>query len=258
MKLIISAVTWDQALRTGMSQTGLAAEAASLGCLGVEFRQYWRDEAADIPAAAAVLADRNLACTYACNEGLLADSREATLKMLAAAGENLDAAATLGARVLRLNLAVGPFDRAFIDAGWWRQAVGALLQRAESLGIPLAVENGPDPVKSDVALLAHLLGSFESPWLRLTFDTGNWLYAGVRPEEALDTLGRYVGYVHLKDIVGSGGGMAHSHPGTGRVDVRGLARRLAAGGYAGFMALEFPGGEDPRGRIRSSLAYLAG
>jgi len=67
-----------------------------------------------------------------------------------------------------------------------------------------------------------------------------------------------VGYVHLKDIVGSGGGMKHSHPGTGGVDVRGLARRLDDGGYDGFMVLEFPGGDDPRGRVKNSLAYLAG
>ncbi len=258
MNLLISAVTWDQALRSGMSQADLAAEAAALGCQGVEIRQYWRTLAVDLPAAAAALASQKLAAAYACNEGLLADSPESTRAMLAAVGEDLTAAANLGAKLLRLNLAAGPFARAFIDAAWWRREIAGLLRRAAVLGIPLAVENGPDPLKSDILLLAHLLGSIDSPWLRLTFDTGNWLYAGVSPEAALDALGHHVGYVHLKDIVESGGTLKYSHPGTGRVDVRGLARRLVAGGYDGFMALEFPGGDDPRGRVKSSLAYLAG
>lgn len=141
---------------------------------------------------------------------------------------------------LAREIAGGPFDRRF-NADWWRQAVVLLLERAAGLGIPVAVENGPDPVKSDVRLLAAILGHFASPWLRLTFDTGNWLYVGVAPEEALSALAPFVGCVHLKDIVDGGDGLKHSPPGDGVVDVRGLAKRLTAGGYDGPMILEFPG-----------------
>lgn len=257
MKLFISAVTWDQALRAGMSQAELASEAVALGCCGVEFRQYWKEQD-EIPAAAAALAGSGLLATYACNEGLLADSRENTLKLLAAANDDLTVAAALGAKLLRLNVAAGQFDSGFIAADWWHEAVVTLLARAAGLGIPLAVENGPDPVKSDVTLLASLLGRFESPWLRLTFDTGNWLYAGVAPAEALAALARYVGCVHLKDIVAGADGLKHRQPGTGIVDIRSLVRKLTAGGYAGPFVLEFPGGDDPRGRVRGSLAYLTG
>lgn len=258
MKMLISAVTWDAALKAGMPQADLAALAAGLGCQGVELRQYWRDLTAETPAVVAALTGRGLACAYAVNTGLLADSRESSLATLAAAGDDLVAAAALGAKVLRVNLAAGPFDPAFIAVPWWRQAVGDLLRQAEALGIPIAVENGPDPGKSDIALFADLFASVASPWLRLTFDTGNWLYAGASPEAALKRLAPYIGYVHLKDIIAAPTGLSHSHPGTGVVDVRGLARSLTAGGYDGYFVLEFPGGDDPAGRVRASLAHLAG
>ena len=188
MKMLISAVTWDAALKAGMPQADLAALAAELGCQGVELRQYWRDIAAETPAVAAALTGRSLACAYAVNTGLLADSRESTLATLAAAGDDLAVAAALDAQVLRVNLAAGPFDPAFIAAPWWRQAVDALLAKAEAHRIPIAVENGPDPAKSDIALFADLFTRVPSPWLRLTFDTGNWLYAGASPEAALERL----------------------------------------------------------------------
>lgn len=258
MNLLISAVTWDAALKAGLPQAALADHAAALGCQGVEFRQYWKDFPAEAPQAVAALARHGLVATYACNEGLLADTQEAALTMITAAGDDLAAAAALGAKVLRLNLAAGPFDPAFLAAPWWREAIDWLLARAERLGIPVAVENGPDPAKSDIALFAALFAAVPSPWLRLTFDTGNWLYADARPEDALDRLASHVGYVHLKDIIKDPAGLKHSHPGTGAVDVRGLARRLDAGGYSGYMVLEFPGGDDPAGRVRASRAHLAG
>ncbi len=122
----------------------------------------------------------------------------------------------------------------------------------------IVVENGPDQHKSKIQLVQKLLKAVNSPWLKLTYDTGNWIYAGEVPEEALTVLKNEIGYVHLKDIVEKpDGSRGHSYLGTGLVDVRGLARKIIAGGYQGLLALEFPGGEDPIFRVKHSIQYLA-
>jgi sugar phosphate isomerase/epimerase len=256
MNLIISAVTWDAQLRAGMRQQELIKLAKSLGVIGVEFRPYWQNAAEEVPAIKIELERNNLICTYASNECLFTDSREKCEQALIAMKKDLALAAALGAKVLRINVAPGEFDNTFLDAQWWQEAVSAVIKTAESKGISLAIENGTDAAKSDINLLKKIMKLFDSPWLRLTFDTGNWVCGGKEPEEALTILGDYVGYVHLKDIMAGPEGLIHSHPGTGVVDVRSLVRRLAANDYKGLLALEFPGGDEPEERVKASICYL--
>lgn len=258
MKLIISAITWESLLQAGMKQWELIPLAKKLGCQGVEFRQYWQDIAAEVPHIRSMLEAEQMVCTYACNEGLLAPTREATEESLAVITDHIDVACSLGAKVLRINIAAGLFDEAFITTSWWQDAVTKVMAAAASKDMLIVAENGPDQYKSKIQLVRHVLNTVNSPWLKLTYDTGNWIYAGEVPEDALSVLEDQIGYVHLKDIIDKpDGGRGHSYLGTGLVDVRGLARKIIAGGYQGLLALEFPGGEDPVFRVKHSMQYLA-
>ncbi|HEY3425153.1 MAG TPA: sugar phosphate isomerase/epimerase family protein [Negativicutes bacterium] len=256
MQLLISAATWDKELRSTMKQAELIPLAQELGCSGVEFRPYWQDIEKEIPEIKKALSANNLICTYASNEGLLADSEEETRRVLDSLSANVVLAKSLGTKILRLNVASGPFNPAFIQTDWWLAAVKQVLTLAASMDITLAVENGPDPKKGDLQLLQQILTTVNLPALRLTYDTGNWLYASTKPDQAIDSLQQYIGYVHLKDILSEQGTLKHSYLGTGVVDVKSLACRIQESGYAGPFALEFPGGDNPQERVLQSLKYL--
>ncbi|MCX7781214.1 MAG: sugar phosphate isomerase/epimerase [Negativicutes bacterium] len=258
MQFIISAVTWDKALKADMLQAELPALAAKLGVKGVEFRPYWRDARKELPETKQQLAKYGLTAVYACNDALLSDTMEGTQASLDAMVESLNIAFLMDAPILRVNVANGPFNADFIRTEWWQKAAGSVVAMAAEKGIVLAVENPPNPAAGKAELLLALLETVNSPHFRLTYDTGNWLMAGQKPEEALDKLEQYVGYVHLKDMVPQNNTYAHSYLGVGAVEVLGLMNRILKAGYRGPLALEFPGGDDPEEKVRLSLKYIYG
>jgi L-ribulose-5-phosphate 3-epimerase len=256
MRLIISAVTWDQYLRSGMCQLELVPLADKYGCTGIEFRPYWRSAIEELYEIQDFLAEYKLECTYAANDSLLAASEEATRQSLLALEKSLVKAERLGAKVLRCIVAVGPFDRSLINAAWWRQAIGQLIAAAAAKSIVLAVENAPNPTTGDAALLRDIVAPFSSPWFKITFDTGNWLPAGWDPLRALDLLAGHIGYVHLKDMVARPDGFVPASPGSGDMDLATIVGKLEQTGYQGLYALEFPGGRSPASKVKASLKYL--
>jgi len=254
LTVIISAVIWEKECKAGMRQAELVNLAQQAGCAGVEFRPYWHNIEEEIPEIHQALGSNGLLCTYASNEALLAASREETLKAIGSLQAGLHLARRLEAKVLRFNAANGPFDPDFVKQAWWTAAMKPIVAEAQACNITLAVENGPDGKKGDPQLFQEIFAAL--PAIRLTYDTGNWLYANTRPEAALDLFLNQIGYVHLKDIICENAGLKHSYPGTGIVDVRGLKERIAASGYDGVFTLEFPGGDKPLERISQSRAYL--
>jgi len=253
---MISAVTWDQFLRSGMCQLELVPVADKYDCAGIEFRPYWRSPLEELPGVQEFLAEYNLVCTYACNEYLLAATEDAVRRSLLALENSLAMAGRLGAGLMRVNVAAGPFDRSLPAAGWWQRAVKQILAQAAALGVVLAVENPPNAVGGNPRFLCDLVASFASPWLKVTFDTGNWLPAGWDPFEALAILAGHIGYVHLKDMIARPDGFVPAYPGGGDMDLRGLIDRFGRMGYDGFYALEFPGGRSPAAAVKASLRHL--
>jgi len=256
VRLIISAVTWDQYLRSGMCQLELVPVADKYGCAGIEFRPYWRSPIEELYEIRDFLAEYNLECTYAANECLLAAGEESTRQSLLAVESSLAKAERLGAKILRVGVAVGVFDRTLLKASWWRSAIERLIATAAALNIVIAVENAPNPVTGAAALLRDIVAPFASPWLKITFDTGNWLPAGWDPCRALDILGGHIGYVHLKDMITRADGFAPAFLGGGNLDLHPVIDNLRQSGYEGLYALEFPGGRSPAAAVKASIKYL--
>ena len=258
MKLLISAVTFDEYLKSGMCQLELVPMADKYNCVGVEFRPYWRSPVEELPEIKEFLGEYNQVCTYACNESLLGESPEVVYQALANMRKSIDFAERVGAKLLRINVASGPFGRELLEAQWWQEAVQETIDYSAAREITLAIENPPYAESGDPKLILDILSLFDSPWLRVTYDTGNWLVAGYDATEALEMLMPYIVYVHLKDIIANPSGFTPSHLGRGVIDVLGLIEQLKERGYTGFYVLEFPGGSGPAKRIQSSLKYLNG
>jgi sugar phosphate isomerase/epimerase len=256
MRLIISAVTWDQYLRSGMCQMELVPVADKYDCAGIEFRPYWRSPIEELYEIRDFLDEYKLECTYAANECLLAASEAGARRALTGVENSLARAVRLGANILSVGVAVGVFDRSLLGAGWWRQAIEYLIAAAADKKIVLTVENAPNPACGDAALIRDIVAPFASPWFKATFDTGNWLPAGGDPLHAADILAGHIGYVHLKDMIIRPGGVVPTYPGGGDMDLRAIIDKLRQTGYDGLYALEFPGGGSPAAAVKASLKYL--
>lgn len=104
--------------------------------------------------------------------------------------EQVDLAATLGSRALRLVLGAANPEAI---AG----ALQPLLRRCRERHVVLAIENHCD-LRS--AQLADLIRRMDSRWLRVCLDTANSTGQLERPMETVATLGPYITQLHLKDF----------------------------------------------------------
>lgn len=82
---------------------------------------------------------------------------------------------------------------------------------------------------------------------KATFDVGNWIFVGQDPVEASVEIGRYVDYVHLKDISPSGRGLLTVEPDDGVVKWRVVMGNMPKGVPVG---LEYPLGSDRQRTLR--------
>lgn len=116
----------------------------------------------------------------------------------------------VGARFLVTYLGVNPEQDHLTTVDAFCRLVEPIVERAESAGMMVVVENhfdahGEDPNGTSLARspegLASLLEAVGSPHLRANYDPGNFYVAGIEPyPHAYEVLKDYIGYVHLKDI----------------------------------------------------------
>jgi sugar phosphate isomerase/epimerase len=170
---------------------------------------------------------------------------------------NIELAADLGARYVvvipgrRHALAPAPGEdaRAVLDAG-----LGALVARAEALGVTIALENSPYGYLGRSSDLVEIVARWRCPHLRITYDVANAL-AIEDPAEGVRQAGAYLALAHVSDTWRRK--WAHTSAGAGEVDFGGFARALAETGFAGPTVYELVDGADPEPRLPADLAVLA-
>ena len=91
------------------------------------------------------------------------------------------------------------------------------------------------------------MDAINSPWLRVTLDTGNFLED---PYDRLAKLAPHACLVQAKTYYG--GGLWY----TLDLDYPRIAKLLAAANYRGWVSLEFEGKDDPRQAVPRSLEML--
>ena len=122
------------------------------------------------------------------------------------------------------------------------------LPLAERCGVTLGLENhwGLDRTPEGVL---RVVKEVNSPWLKATLDTGNFLED---PYDRLEQMAPEAVYVQAKTY--DGGGRWY----TLDLDYPRIAAMLRKHGYKGYVALEFEGNEDPRTGVPKGLAVLRG
>jgi sugar phosphate isomerase/epimerase len=165
-----------------------------------------------------------------------------------------------GARVLRIFGGQVP-DRPIARA--IPVAIETLRRMAEIAGpeVTLAVETHDDWVRSSP--LAEVISGVALPNVKVLWDLHHpFRMAGEKPEETYARIGRWVVATHLKDsrLVGQGK-WTYVLPGEGDVPLEQMVALLKAGGYDGYLTLEWekrwcPEIADPEVALPAWAKYL--
>ena len=129
---------------------------------------------------------------------------------------------------------------------WVIDSLSQCLKRAEECGVVLGLENHWGLGRTAEGVL-RIVNAINSPWLRVTMDTGNFVE---RHYEQLEVLAPEAVFVQAKTYYG--GGIYY----TIDIDYDRIAKICQDVNYKGYISLEFEGKEDPWVAVPKSLAML--
>ena len=123
-------------------------------------------------------------------------------------------------------------------------ALRDLIPEAEKRGVTLAIENVWNQFLLSPIEIRQLVDQLNSPWVRVYLDVGNVVKFGL-PEDWIDTLGRRICRVHLKDFKAAIGTVDGFCPlGDGDVNWPAVMTALKRINYSGPLTFEGPGQLD--------------
>lgn len=137
-------------------------------------------------------------------------------------------------------------DEAF---DWVIRAVESLLPRAEECGVVLGLENHWGLGRTARGVL-RIVEAINSPWLKTTLDTGNFLENSYEQMEQMAAAKVPVALVQAKTYYGGGRWYELD------LDYDRIAGILASHDYRGWVSLEFEGNEDAETAVPKSLERL--
>jgi len=130
--------------------------------------------------------------------------------------------------------------------GWVIEALEKCLPRAEECGVVLGLENHWGLCRTAEGVM-RIVEAIDSPWLRVTLDTGNFL-DDIEPQ--LERIAPAACLVQAKTYYGGGKWY------TLEIDYAKVAEILRQVRYQGWVSLEFEGKDDPAEAVPKSLAML--
>jgi L-ribulose-5-phosphate 3-epimerase len=204
---------------------------------------------------------------YSTHQGFLSPDKDKRRENIDHTIACLEQAYQLGIPTMRVNSGTwgtsGSFDELMANRGaekpiegfteedayaWVIDAYGELAVEAEKRGIIMGLENhwGLGRTAEGVK---RVVDAVNSPWLRVTLDTGNFLED---PYDRLAVLAPDTVLVQAKTYYG--GGVWYSLD----LDYERIANITRAAGFTGYVSLEFEGKEDPLTAVPKSLEMLRG
>lgn len=243
-------------------------EAAAMGFDAVEVlhRQMdSEDNAALQSIKQAALREGVDLCGFSIHQGFVYPDREERDKNVAHTLKCIELAYAMGIPTMRVNTGrwntTKSFDQLMKDRGveprleghtdddgfaWVIDALGQCVKAAEKCGVTMGLENHWGLGLTPQGVL-RIVDAINSPWLRVTMDTGNFLED---PYDRLAMLAPKTCYVQAKTYFGGGTWY------TLDLDYARIADILRQAGYRGYVALEFEGKEGWQTALPKSLDLL--
>ena len=204
-------------------------------------------------------------CGFSTHQGFVSPDREKRQKNIDHTIHCIELAYRLGIPTIRVNTGrwgtTKSFDQLMADRGieprlegytdddgfgWVIDCLEQCLPKAEECGVLLGLENHWGLGRTAEGVL-RIIQAIDSPWLRATMDTGNFLED---PYDQLEKMAPETVYVQAKTYYGGGTWY------TLDLDYMKIAEILRRHDYRGYISLEFEGKEDLMTAIPKSLAML--
>jgi L-ribulose-5-phosphate 3-epimerase len=131
-------------------------------------------------------------------------------------------------------------------SAWVIESLEECLPRAEECGVVLGLENHWGLGRTAAGVM-QIVNAIDSPWLKTTLDTGNFL-EDMYPQ--MEQIAPDACLVQAKTYYGGGKWY------TLEIDYSRVAEILREVGYQGWVSLEFEGKDDPADAVPKSLAML--
>lgn len=242
-------------------------EAARMGFDAVEILQMQMES--EEPAHLQKLKQRALIngvslCGLSTHQGFLSPDPAVRQKNIDHTNRAIELAYALGIPTMRINTGrwgtSKDFDELMANRGveprlegysdddgfkWVIDSIEKCVPTAEKCGVTLGLENHWGLGLTPEGVL-RIVKAVDSPWLRCTLDTGNFLED---PYDRLEVMAPETVFVQAKTYYG---GVWYSL----ELDYPRIAEMLRRHGYRGFVSLEFEGNEDWRTAIPKSLSLL--
>ncbi|MGZ7109283.1 MAG: sugar phosphate isomerase/epimerase family protein [Methanobacterium sp.] len=240
---------------------------------GVELLSvFWRNKEIELPKVEEALIRQNLKVSSyaACNNFVVSDSEQRNIQ-LKEVTDAIDMAIHFGTNIVRVFTGDLPHDKTITyeeGIGYVLEGLSSASKYAEEKGVLLCIENhGLFAGRSDQVI--SIINQVDSPALRSTFDTGNFLLVGQNPKDAVVDLKGYINHVHVKDFLRtdvekegntyralSGDLFLGKIPGEGEVDLSYIFSELIRNNYDGWLVVEFEGAEEPTSGSILSVDYV--
>ncbi|WP_172369960.1 sugar phosphate isomerase/epimerase family protein [Sporosarcina jiandibaonis] len=184
------------------------------------------------------------------------EERDAEVKKVL---DGIEMAKILGTDIVRVFCGDLKGELTFEDgASWIIEGLKTCAEAAEKAHVYLAIENhGLLAGRSEQVV--EILKEVNSPYVKSTFDTGNFLLVHEKPTEAFDQLKNEIVHVHFKDfreknVADSFKGFRSTEgveligviPGDGEVDLAYIVDGLRENNYDGWLSIEYEGFEDAK------------
>jgi sugar phosphate isomerase/epimerase len=204
-------------------------------------------------------------CGLAAHQSFLSPDADERARNIAKTVESIELAYALGIPTLRVNTGrwgtSASFDELMANRGiepplegyrdedafpWVIECLRQCLPAAERCGVVLGLENHWGLART-AAGLVRIVEAVDSPWLRVTMDTGNFLEDIY---DQLEAISPYAAFVHAKTYFGGGDWYELE------LDYGRIAAILRASDYRGYVSLEYEGKEPSATAVPKSLALL--
>jgi len=204
-------------------------------------------------------------CGFSTHQGFVSPDPEVRQKNIDLTIQQIELAYALGIPTMRINTGrwgtSKDFDELMANRGiepalpghteeegfdWVISSLEKVLPTAEKCGVTLGLENHWGLGRTPEGVL-RIVDAIDSPWLRCTLDTGNFLED---PYDRLEMMAPKTVFVQAKTYYG--GGIWYSL----ELDYRRIAEMLRRHNYRGYVSLEFEGHEDWRTALPKSLKLL--
>lgn len=120
-------------------------------------------------------------------------------------------------------------------------AYASIIKICEQCGITCVIEYDPSVHSSTAAKTKELIEAINSPYIKALYDPGNGLWADendIPYPNDYELLKQHIAHIHIKDADLVNGKIDAVKVGTGKVDYKGLIKRLLDEHYSGCVMLE--------------------